>query len=157
MRVAELLVPPKRLKFAGPANLNQRPLPRKVLSEIRKTIAGRAFEKLHDDLFVSSKPKPKSDAKAAVPKGIAQEACLTGEIPLAHSSIANETPTAGRLLPQGLPDGIIHLVRCLGQLSITHPKMEPQVTKVQAMLEQGRLGAVKALQLFARVDALNAK
>jgi len=157
MRVAERLIPSKHLKFAGPANLNQRPLPRRVVSEIRETIAGRAFEKLYNDLFVSSTPEPKGDAVVAVPKAIAQEACLTGEIPQAHSNMATETAKAGRLLRQALPEEISHLASRLGEHAKAHPKMKSQVTKVQVMLEQGRLGAVKALELLAHVDALDAK
>jgi len=157
MRVAEHLIPPQYLKFTGTANLGQRPLPRKVFSQIRETIAGRAFEKLHDDLFKSKTPKPKDDAEAAVPKRIAQEACLTGAIPAAHSSMATETAKAERLLPQALPEEISHVAWRLGERAKTHREMESQVTEVQVMLEQGRLGAVKAFELLAQLDALDAK
>lgn len=154
MRVAEHLIPPRYLKFTGPANLGQRPLPRKVLSQIRATIAGRAFEKLHDDLFKSKTPKPKIDAEAAVPKEIAQEPCLTGKIPPA-SEKTTEVANIELLHPQAPVQVIAQLARRIMELPKKRPEMATEAAEMELKLQQARIVVIAAQELLARAGELD--
>lgn len=152
-RVAETLVPSKHLKFEGPSYL--RPLPRKVVRQIKATIAGRSFERLYNDLFKKATAlKPKNNAEAAVPKAIAKEANLTGEIP--HAAQMATEAVRVEAMPQQTPaQAIAQLERRIRELSKKRPEMAPEVAKIGLGLQQAQIVVIAAQELLARAGEMD--